>query len=44
MDIQSRKIEFIQQFLKVQNEDLILCLEKYCEKLMRLCRVMKLNQ
>ena len=28
MDIQSRKIDFIQEFLKIQNEDLISRLEK----------------
>ncbi len=34
MDIQSRKIEFLSEFLKVQNEDVILRLEKilYNEK------------
>jgi len=28
MDLQARKIEFIQEFLKIQSEDIILRLEK----------------
>nr|WP_294893794.1 hypothetical protein [uncultured Pedobacter sp.] len=28
MDIQTRKIEFIQEFLKIQNEELLIRLEK----------------
>lgn len=32
MDIQSRKIEFLIEFLKVQNEDVILSLEKILYK------------
>ncbi len=32
MDIQTRKLEFIQEFLKVQNEDVINHLEKILQK------------
>lgn len=32
MDIQSRKMEFLREFLKVQNEDVILRLEKILYK------------
>ena len=32
MDIQSRKIEFIQEFLKIQREDIIIRLEKLLKK------------
>jgi lipoate-protein ligase A len=32
MDIQNRKIEFVQEFLKVQNEDIIKRLEKILRK------------
>ena len=32
MDIQTRKIEFVQEFLKVQNEDVINRLEKILHK------------
>ncbi|GAA0764362.1 hypothetical protein [Psychroflexus lacisalsi] len=32
MDIQNRKIEFVQEFLKVQNEDIINRLEKVLRK------------
>jgi hypothetical protein len=32
MDIQNRKIEFVQEFLKVQNEDIINRLEKILRK------------
>jgi len=32
MDIQTRKIEFVQEFLKVQSEDLIKQLEKILKK------------
>ena len=32
MDMQTRKIEFIQEFLKVQNEDVIHRLEKILQK------------
>lgn len=32
MDIQTRKIEFIQEFLKVQSEDLVLRLDKIMKK------------
>ena len=32
MDLQTRKIEFIQEFLKVQNEELIGLLEKVLQK------------
>jgi hypothetical protein len=28
MDIQTRKIAFVQEFLKLQNEELLTCLEK----------------
>ena len=32
MDLQSRKLSFIQEFLRVQNEDIILGLEKLLRK------------
>lgn len=32
MDIQTRKIEFIQEFLKIQSEDLVLRLDKFLKK------------
>jgi len=32
MDLQSRKIEFVQEFLKVQSEEVILRLEKFLKK------------
>lgn len=32
MDIQTRKIQFVQSFLKLQNEEVILKLEKILEK------------
>jgi len=32
MDLQARKIEFIQEFLKIQSEDIILRLEKLLKK------------
>lgn len=32
MDIQSRKIEFIQEFLKIQNEEVIFQFEKLLKK------------
>ena len=32
MDLQSRKIEFVQEFLKVQSEEVILRLEKFLRK------------
>ena len=32
MDLQSRKIEFVQEFLKVQSEEVILRLEKILRK------------
>ncbi len=32
MDIQTRKIEFIQEFLKIQSEDLVLRLDKLLKK------------
>jgi len=32
MDLQSRKLEFIQEFLKIQREDAIIRLEKLLEK------------
>ncbi len=36
MDIQTRKIEFIQSFLKLQHEDLIFQFEKLMEKSLRI--------
>lgn len=32
MDLQKRKLEFIQEFLKIQNEDVISLLEKVLKK------------
>ena len=32
MDLQTRKIEFIQEFLKIQSEDLVLRLDKLLKK------------
>ncbi len=32
MDLQARKIEFVQEFLKIQREDIILRLEKLLKK------------
>jgi len=32
MDLQTRKIEFVQEFLKIQKEDTVLRLEKLLEK------------
>ncbi|MBC8146566.1 MAG: hypothetical protein H8E98_01105 [Bacteroidetes bacterium] len=32
MDLQARKIEFIQEFLKIQQEDIIIRLEKILKK------------
>jgi hypothetical protein len=32
MDIQTRKITFIQQFLQIQSEEIIIHLEKFLEK------------
>lgn len=32
MDLQSRKIEFVQEFLKIQNEETISRLEKFLKK------------
>ena len=32
MDLQSRKIEFVQEFLKIQSEDIIFRLEKILRK------------
>ena len=35
MDIQSRKIEFVQEFLKIQREDVVMQFEKLLKKEMK---------
>jgi hypothetical protein len=32
MDLQARKIEFVQEFLKIQSEDIVVRLEKFLKK------------